>query len=383
MVERTVRSDYEIGPKTKKKTCEIFLYTMNCSFVFQMSQLYSTEIGRILASLLSAVGIGFLFLHYGRGIKVTSTWFVSTIVLVTVGVISYIKSGAPTLLKLILFFYAIQKVEIKAILKAYMVSLIFSGSIIALSSLMGITSLYYTGAKEAIRFGMTNPNTVPVIVFAVIVSYNLIHDQDLSYKSILVEGFITWIIYYLCRARTAAIVLFFYLVTLMINKRWNTNRVFQVINWPLQFFFPMASILTISIASLFNTGSTIWLTINNYSSGRLLAWNRYFRKYGLSVFGNKIQTNMGALDNAYIQLLIKYGLITFIVYFFFFYIISRYAYRTKNNILFLSVLATEIYCVSEFSPLQINFCPVLIYFAYLLVNNPEELKRNKVQRGTA
>ena len=212
---------------------------------------------------------------------------------------------------------------------------------------------------------MQNPNTVPVIVFAIIVAFNLQKEEQLNGEVLLVEAVACLALYYFCRARTAGIIFGMYIILLVLFR--NAKRVSKVVS-AFQYLFLFFAIASIAIAVLFHSRTAIWYQINNVLSGRPWAWDLYFTRYGIRFFGQRIDLTIAALDNAYLRLLIQYGLLTFIVYLWLFVKISRYAYMNGKVVLFFSVIAYELYFMAEFGPILINFCPVLMYETTLLMN---------------
>lgn len=364
---------FNMGMMSKRFTSASFFVCMNCSFIIQMSQLNETMVGNGIADMFMVFGCGFLILHLITKARIPIYWFVTTLILLIIGFITFLNSGSPTLLKLILFFYATQKVEKERILKYFMISLIVPGIVVVITSFFGITEMHYLGLKKALSFGMSNPNTVPVVIFAIIVAFNLRHEEFLKFRTLLIEMIITFLTFYFCRARTAGVVLIFYILMLLFISWGGEKKITKVLFWLFQFFFPVCAGITIALTIAFHSYTSFWLTINNISSGRLLAWSRYLTAYGVSVWGNDIELNMGSLDNAYMQLLVKYGVVVFFAYLVMFFYISKFAYTNSKWVLFVSIIATEIYCIAEFGPLLINFCPVLVYLACLLVNRREEV----------
>lgn len=363
----------------KNYTTAFFFVCMNFSFIVQMSQLSESPLGGIISIVFSVMGIGFLLFHLILDAKIPTNWFFGTLVLIAIGIITFIYSRGPTLLKLILFFYAVKRVEKEKVMKYFRISLLIPSVIVAASSLLGITNIQYTGLKMALSFGMLNPNTVPVIIFAIIVAYNLEHEDDLNYWDIFIEVIVASLTFYFCRARTAGLVLTGYFLMIIIVKWWGERRFVRFLLLPFQFFFPICSGISIALSIAFRSLTPFWITVNNLTSGRLLAWSRYLDTYGVSLFGNNVVLNRGSLDNAYMQLLIKYGLIVFVAYLVLFVIVSKFAYKNHRMVLLVSVLATEMYCVAEFGPLLANFCPVLIYLACILINEQDTMFYQKDQ----
>lgn len=338
---------------------------MNFSFVIGMSQLHNTLLGNYAELLLLLCGIFFFFFHFIPSASFQWKSIIGIVALICVGIIAMRVSGGPTLLKLVLFFAMTQDVKIDDVMTGFIWSLIIPFVCIALLSVFGVIGLRYTGEKNALEFGMQNPNTVPVIIFAIIVAFNLRNQEMLNRKILFIESVICIFMYYLSGARTAGIVLLLYIVALILSK--NVNRINRILWW-LQYLFLVFGLVSIAVAILFRNRTEIWIQFNNLLSGRPLAWDLYLTKYGIKFWGQRIDLNRGALDNAYLRLLIQYGILTFSVYMVLFVQLSRYSYKKDNIILLLSVIASELYCMAEFGPILINFCPVLMYEACLLIN---------------
>ena len=69
---------------------------------------------------------------------------------------------------------------------------------------------------------------------------------------------------------------------------------------------------------------------------------------------------MGTLDNAYLVLLLRYGLIVFFVYVLMFSNISKMAYRKIDLPLGLAIICYEAYFMFEFTPILVNINPLLL-----------------------
>lgn len=352
----------------KSFTCNAFLLCMNFSFVIGMSQLHNTLLGNYAESLFFLCGILFFVFHFVSSAKFQWKSIIDIVALICVGVVAMFISGGATLLKLVLFLAVTQDVKLKDVLGGYKWSLVIPSVIVALLSLIGVIDLYYKGAKVALKFGMQNPNTVPVIVLAIIATFNLQKEENLNGKVLFLEAVVCLLLYYFCRARTAGIILSMYIILLVLFR--NAKRVSKVAA-AFQYLFLLFAIASITVAVLFHSRTAIWYQINDVLSGRPWAWDLYFTRYGIKFFGQRIDLTIAALDNAYLRLLIQYGFLTFVAYSCLFVKISRYAYINGKVVLFFSVIAYELYFMAEFGPILVNFCPVLMYEATLLMNRTQ------------
>lgn len=360
----------------KSITCKSFFILMNLSFVLAMSQLHEIKMVQILEITLEILGIGMLFIHYMGTVKIKLSTLGIMVSIVLVGILAYFISGGATLLKLVLFILAIQNVNEKEILKYNNISLFIAFISVIASSVLGITEIMYVNRfKIAYRLGFTNPNTVPVVVFAIVTGYNIQNEEKLNIKALLVEGVVAFSLYYFCKSRTGAIVLGVYLVFIVFTKWFDKRKFFRYILYPFQYLFLAGIVGTYYLTVGFNASNEVWSKVNTLLSGRLYAWQRYLETYGIHVLGAKIEITYGALDNAYLQLLIKYGYLTVIVYAVAFIYISRYAYKNKCWIIFITIIAYNIYFMCEFGPMLINFCSVLLVFGSIVMN---ERRKNKL-----
>ena len=175
------------------------------------------------------------------------------------------------------------------------------------------------------------------------------------------------IFYYFCKGRTAFYICILTFVLLIFRKPLQDTRLLKVVSWPFQFLFLILAVFSYYVTIMYRAGNSNWQKLNLLLSGRLYAWQGYYSRYGISVFGNKLSTEYyGALDNAYLQLIIKYGLIAFILYAVIFVVISRYAWKNNRWVLFTLIISTEFYFLAEFGPMIVNFCPVILCFGCLL-----------------
>lgn len=349
-------------------TCQAFIWCMNISFVISMSQVYEYQFFHYVAVFLDVIAVLFLFYHYviARGLQIKTATF--SAIAVVVGIISYISSDGPTILKLILFILAIQAVGERRILSYFYGSLILALIIVMISSFAGLTTLtYYSRFKQAYSFGFQNPNTVPVVLFAIMSGVNIAHEKTLKFKHIVLELIVMLIFYYFCKGRTAFYICILTFVLLIFRKPLQDTRLLKVVSWPFQFLFLILAVFSYYVTIMYRAGNSNWQKLNLLLSGRLYAWQGYYSRYGISVFGNKLSTEYyGALDNAYLQLIIKYGLIAFILYAVIFVVISRYAWKNNRWVLFTLIISTEFYFLAEFGPMIVNFCPVILCFGCLL-----------------
>ncbi|WP_279134152.1 hypothetical protein [Megasphaera elsdenii] len=349
-----------------------FFLCISLSNSLTTSQLTVPRFGSM--GLIFAAGVFLLCTYFKLG-KVKATGIVFAAILFFISIISYIYTGTLAAFRVFLFVLIARELSYRKMI-LYNNSMLFIAFMgIVLSSFVGITDRYWTGTSDKLfylqtvyTFGFKNPNTPPIIIFALMTGYNLLRDSSLKVKEIFVEFLITGIAFYLFQSRTAAWVTAAYLLALLFVRKRMIFSSLKWLLWPLQYLFLVGTVLTLFIAFNFYALDSSWQDLNFLMSGRLFLWQNFIQTYGIHWFGNNMTLNTDPLDNGFLYLIIWYGVSMLVVYSFMFIYISRYAYKHKKGILFLTIIACELYCFGESTPLSFNYSPVLLYFASLIMN---------------
>lgn len=110
----------------------------------------------------------------------------------------------------------------------------------------------------------------------------------------------------------------------------------------------------------------------------MLMWNKYYRVTPVTLFGNKLD-KLGALDNAYLVLLLQYGVVVLCVYCIAYYFVTSMALKKKRIILLLAIFCYEVFYVFEFGPILVNVNPIILIYICLnsssAPNNETGLKK--------
>lgn len=353
-------------------TAMLFFLCMDLGRCLSASQL---KVPNNLVTILFLGASVFLLLSYLKLGKVRLSGIVFCAVLFFTAIFSYIYTSSLVVFKVLFFILIARELTYKKAISYNTKMLLIAAGIIVLSSLLGITNIHWNSTLDKISyrqivytFGFQNPNAPPIILFALVTGYNLLQDSSIKLRTILLEFIVTVISFYLFESRTALAVSTVYLLSIVLLQRPRVFSSLRLFLWPLQYVFLIGTGVTIYMASNFYALSSSWQELNLLFSGRLFLWQMFIQTYGMQLFGNNMTLNTDALDNGFMYLLIYYGISMLVIYNFMFIYISRYAYKTKKSILFLTIIAYEVYCFGESAPLFINYSPVLLYFATLIMN---------------
>lgn len=333
---------------------------------------------KVPSSLVTMLFLGssiFLLFSYLKLGKIRLMGIIFCTILFFIAIFSYMHTSSLAVFKFLLFILIARELTYKKAISYNNKMLLIASGIIVLSSFVGITDMHWIATSDKISyrqivytFGFQNPNAPPVILFALITGYNLLQDSPIKLRTILLEFIITVISFYLFESRTALAVSTAYLLSMVLLQRPKAFSSLKLFLWPFQYIFLIGTVVTIYMASNFYALSSSWQELNLLLSGRLFLWQMFVQTYGMQLFGNNMTLNTDALDNGFMYLLIYYGISMLVIYNFMFIYISRYAYKARKSILFLTIIAYEVYCFGESMPLFINYSPVLLYFATLIMN---------------
>ena len=212
--------------------------------------------------------------------------------------------------------------------------------------------------KTIIRntLGFTNPNHALTLLTPIIISLSLILNLNSKKKKIIFSIFallISYLIYYYTNSRTGFYCIILFIILLLIIKNNNI-----IIVTKAKYLFFLFTIITFIIAFVFGNTSS---AINNILTNRPVMWKETINRVVISLFGNSTIK----VDNNYLWLLYRHGLI---IYIFYMYIYGKATnYFVKNNRLFISMFLVLIYSLFE-NTLNYVFNPIFTLSIMYLLN---------------
>lgn len=239
-----------------------------------------------------------------------------------------------------------------------------------LSSLIGIVPLYNIslGVRRYV-FGFRTANTCPAILFQIATADWFL---DKSKKRIRLSAVVAFVIsYWFCKCRTASLLS---LSLVALEMFWsiavrNKDRRLQQLTWKILYATGIVASF-VSIVSL--AIATKWVdavSVNTLLSGRIVLMQRYYSYYGLTFWGQKILTGTSAreiglstLDNAYVYLLLSYGLVMFLIYVFLFVRLMVTYKREKKFHRIAVLLLYALYGFSEVISIRFVYNFSLLFF---------------------
>lgn len=194
--------------------------------------------------------------------------------------------------------------------------------------------------------GFSNPNSFSagVLQLALLSLWNT-NKSKVSFSRVLFAVILSVISYKYTKSKSIIIAIGILVFAYFLEKLFADSKYWKKIFQLLILSPILASSLSLISAIKYNGSNPVWIIVNRMLSYRISYCHNVYERYGWSIAGQPITTSVGnkllyIMDNAYIQLGFKYGIIWFIFFVGVSYFTMLYAYREKayNKILILSVM---------------------------------------------
>ena len=242
-----------------------------------------------------------------------------------------------------------------------------------------VGSVRETG-EVRMSLGFVHANTLGFILFIIGLLIFVDSYEVRSRNSFITLLLLTAVDFYIANSRTTTLLLLIMDIVIA-TKVFKNDMISHFLNkkW-------VRNLLLIFVIALI--GFTGWFATSYNGSGRLLQLNRllnnrvqngsyYMSLYGISLFGKNIpefvlwKDNFTQLylDNGYLLMLIKYGVIATVIYVMMILQSARKAIRVKNIAMVVAIGLIAVSLFTEQSALRWCFCPILMYMS---ANNCDE-----------
>lgn len=201
--------------------------------------------------------------------------------------------------------------------------------------------------------GFTHPNLLSLYLTTIM--FEIFYILKDKYKILTTPFFIGIIIFinYITNTRTSMIILSTVLVFAIlysINKKIFDkifeNKFVKILIYALPIIL---TAITIICTVLNNIDPNKVIVIDKLFSNRLKWYSVFLEKFNISILGQSIPDTLEnvVLDNAYLKILLKFGIITYIIFIIFAILSKKRAYQNKNYVALVLILLLECYGLME------------------------------------
>lgn len=329
------------------------IVTPNCVFVFIMLMMQATS-----SSILSESPLYELFTLIGYTIgaffamiscitgKVNLPQILKWVAIIALMLVTTLHSMGREFALLVMFWIVLKNQNSDGIVETFL----FSNALILVLhlvlSLIGIFPIF--DSEHNLSIGFLHKNFVGIYTFNVIQGL-LITNKKGKYIFSAVMCMLLWK-YVHCRSAALATVI---LLVLSLFKQLLVHM--KLFNIAVKFVYIPFSALSIW-AGTEGLANPVLIFFNELLSGRIISWNVYFRYQTIPLLGAHFYASTDgywALDNAYLWILFRYGLILFIAYGIINFLVGLKAVKYGSKNMEIIILSLAFYSLMEFAPMSV------------------------------
>ena len=245
--------------------------------------------------------------------------------------LSVLLSGNRQIFAMWMFVVAAKEISFERVIRIAKALLILGLSITFLLCFLGILEdvVLYSHSHGTFRhtLGFIHPNLLGMRVFQLVLCVIYTHRDQIRFRDyvLIISAVCFCWIFPNCRTATVALMILF--VMLLLYKRMDSGRKKRGVAFSSFMITGAVSANMISIAlSLVDISkNSVFLLLDKAAQNRFAWGHLVYGIFGVSVFGQRIRlasteeriagmSNDLFLDNAYFHILLKYGIVTFIIF---------------------------------------------------------------------
>lgn len=301
------------------------------------------------------------------------------IFLIIISFLSFYVSGDIAILYIVLFIMASKNLEFKKIVKFDLV--------IKLSLLCLVLFLYFRGMTEVVisynvrgvryALGFGHPNTLSVYVLGICSDIAFLTYEKRNLKWYMLLAIIAILINAICRSRGSVIGIILLVALSILIPKLKNNFAFQKI---VIYLFPILFFLSILSSYLFlNYDIDLLNSLDELFSNRISLMAVFLENYSINLFGNKfinyatgVTGTSYVLDNAYLSMLLKFGLCVTTMFLFMIPMKMKDAIKNNQDAIIICLISFIVFGLME------NGFYVLFYNPFLLSLGDLIYKKEKI-----
>lgn len=309
--------------------------------------------------------------------------------LISLGLVIYLKSDVYYFILLIAMIFSIA--DLKEFNRLIKVSLI--GQIQSLLVVILLYTFDYIEEFQLIRdskvrhsLGFTHPNVLGTLLFSMIMAYFYLRKNKLCFVEILFSYLFVYLISAITGSRTSAACLFISITVLLVIKIGKNFKISHKIFIIYGCLFPIVTFISYYLGVLYGKQNALILVLDKLFSRRLYFNHWFLNLYSMKPFGQRmvfVNSKEAALnqfmkaeilDNSYISIILRFGLVLFIVIVFANLILSK-IFKEKNMLydcVFLILFIIFGFFETYYIYFQYNFT-ILLFFLIIQKINKKSL----------
>lgn len=287
-------------------------------------------------------------------------------------VMSYIHSHEVGVIRSFIFIIAAKNISYKKVFDLTWKTSLISAVVIIGLALIGIIPnpiLAYRFGVARMSFGFVAPGALGFIITFFIFSKLAKYYKKLNWKISLVTIIFCLFLWYIINVRTAMIVCIFMFIM------FGGRRVFRklIMNKIIPFTPWLIALLSLYFTIAYDSSKLIFQKLDGLFSLRLSLGSEMFKIFGISLFGSDTSTYYNQdlvqvlyIDNSYVSLAIRYGVIVLSLICLMYHLLLKYAVEVGNYAIVVGILTYLIFGMMEMVVYNVPYNGLMICLSCII-----------------
>lgn len=320
------------------------------------------------------------------------------IILITIPIIiSTQLSGYNTILSAWMFIVAAKGIKLDKVIKATYIVQIIMISIVFFLCILGMIPDCIMMRNGVIRhsMGFNHPNMLGLRLFQMTVCHCYLRRKKYNLGDYLLILIIDILVYFVPNSQSTFLcILFLFFLVLFYEKNRNIrNGTLECIGKFLVRGAALINLISIIFSFIDIASIPLLQQVDKWMSIRFSSCHRVLKIYGITLFGHRIYVSEGErnsvgiqyslwLDNAYMGLLLRFGIIIFLIFSISYLYLMYYLNNKKRYMEVIILFVFSLYGVMENGLYNISHNLFLIEFSYILyLKHEEEFSVDKLYKS--
>lgn len=358
---------------------------------------FSKYIPGSFVHLISILSIFLISLHNIIVRKKDFSVFGAAFTLGIMSLLIYFSIGSLNYIYSLIIIFLLKDFEFDKLVKFVLPVIISVFVFIILSSKLGVIQDYIEISATRIRhyLGFRYSLFSSTIMLNIVALYVYSKKEQVTYKSLLVLTLAVLWIFLQTNSRLTALSSMAFILLAILLKRF--PKLLTRIRYLLVFLIPsyiFAAVASYVVAGKYTSAGSGLRAVDNFLGGRIYLASKSLYNYGFSWLGKNIQwvgnglnadgqrSTMSYLyvDNMYIQVLQKYGLLYLIIFVTLLTITLFILYRKKQYLLFLILSILAVYAMIDDLTFNLYYNFFLVLLSLPFAVNPKKIEKDGINQ---
>lgn len=307
---------------------------------------------------------------------------------ILLSLISYRITGDKQLIFLMMFLMAIVNVCFDKVLKTYLWANGTGMLLILLSCKLGlIPDRFYSDSRNRHSLGFGFPTTISNYWLYFILVYIAFRKERLTIiEGLILEG-INYYFFTMTDTKNAFAVSTLALLMAFAQKLWKGTYGKRILAFLIQHIAFLGTMCITILTFQWRRAGTVIQSLNNLLSNRLLLSYEGVQKYGIRLFGQRIEWVGGTrdfevvykeynyVDSSYLQIMLTYGIIILLLLLIFYSLLGKAIVRAKDWYFGIALIMGAVHSIFDPQFLWMQYNIFLLALGYLMISDETERTR--------